>query len=893
MLDFPVRETILDNGLKVLTVEHRVAPITSVWTWYRVGSRNERPGITGISHWTEHMCFKGGAEFGKGDIFKEVSRVGGMNNGMTGTDYTVYFETLPSDHAELGLRIEADRMASARFEPDEVTSERTVIISEREGAENYPQFLLFEELSLAALRTHPYRWSVVGWKADLQRITHADLWSHYKSFYAPDNAVLLIVGDFETEAMLADVQRLYGGIAGHADVPEVRSVEPPQEGERRFVLRRPGTAAYLGMAFHIPQAGHADEPALRVLTSILSGTGSLSWMAPGGGGWKTSRLYRALVDTELATSAGCRLTPGSIDPGLANFFVTARVGVEPERIEEAVLKVIEEALAAPPTEDEMQKAKTQIRAAVAYTGEGATGIAGLLGQAEMVGSYRDVTTLESKVEAVTAEDVLRVAQTYLTPNTRTTGWFLPTDEKDASNAGGSPARAGEPPALLPALPAMALGGVQAPAVQQFFFYTGLEMFRQARRETLDNGLRVVACQSSLTPSVSLGGVFKGGSVLDTAAQAGRARFAAASFERGTTTKTYRELSEALDGVGATFGVGSTVEGTQFFGNSLSGNLDLLLDTATDMLLNPTFPEEEIGKVRSEILTSLRENEDSTRDVALKAARQLLYPAGHPYHTWERGESEAIAALTREDLLAYHREAVHPDRGIAVLVGDMDPERAVDMVRERLGTWQPAQPPAAFPELAAEPPAEMVTRDVPMASKTQCDIVMATTGVPRPHEDFLPLSFAINILGQLGFMGRFGATVRDELGLAYYCYAAGGELHGPAMWFAQAGVNPKNVQLATDTMLQQTRQMQQELVSQEEYDHLVANLLGSLAMLLEGKSKIMWCLLSIEKWGLGEDYYERYPDLVRGVTREAILEAARKYFRPDAHVRVVAGPEWQG
>ncbi len=879
MLDFPVRETILDNGLKVLTVEHRAAPITSVWAWYRVGSRNERPGITGISHWTEHMCFKGGAEFGKGDIFKEVSRVGGMNNGMTGTDYTVYFETLPSDHAELGLRIEADRMASARFDPDEVTSERTVIISEREGAENYPQFLLSEELSLAALRTHPYRWSVVGWKADLQRITHADLWSHYKSFYAPDNAVLLIVGDFETEAMLADVRRLYGGIGGHADVPEVRSVEPPQEGERRFVLRRPGTAAYLGMAFHIPQAGHEDEPALRVLTSILSGTGSLSWMAPGGGGWKTSRLYRALVDTELATSAGCRLTPSSIDPGLANFFVTARVGVEPERIEEAVLKVIQEALAAPPTEDEIQKAKTQIRAAVAYTGEGATGIAALLGQAEMVGSYRDVTTLESQVEAVTAEDVLRVAQTYLTQDNRTIGWFIPTE----SEGGGGAVAA----------PSTALSAAMDRATTGLFFYTGLEVFRQARRETLDNGLRVVACQSSLTPSVSLGGVFKGGSVLDGAGQAGRARFAAASFERGTTTKTYRELSEALDGVGATFGVGSTVEGTQFFGNSLSGNLDLLLDTATDMLLNPTFPEEEIGKVRSEILTSLRENEDSTRDVALKTARQLLYPAGHPYHTWERGESETIAALTREDLLAYHRDAVHPARGIVVLVGDVDPERAVDMIRERLGAWQPAHLPAAFPDLAAGPPAEMVTRDVLMASKTQCDIVMATTGVPRPHEDFLPLSFAINILGQLGFMGRFGATVRDELGLAYYCYAAGGEQHGPAMWFAQAGVNPKNVRLATDTMLQQMRQMQQELVSQEEYDHLVANLLGSLAMLLEGKSKIMWSLLSIEKWGLGEDYYERYPDLVRGVTREAILEAARKYFRPDAHVRVVAGPEWQG
>ncbi|NPV47630.1 MAG: insulinase family protein [Armatimonadetes bacterium] len=148
MLDFPVRETVLDNGLKVLTVEHRVAPITTVWVWYRVGSRNERPGITGISHWVEHMCFKGGIEFGKGDIFKEVARVGGYNNGMTSTDFTVYFETVPSAHGDLGLRIEADRMANARFDPDEAAAERTVIISEREGAENWPTFLLGEETAL-------------------------------------------------------------------------------------------------------------------------------------------------------------------------------------------------------------------------------------------------------------------------------------------------------------------------------------------------------------------------------------------------------------------------------------------------------------------------------------------------------------------------------------------------------------------------------------------------------------------------------------------------------------------------------------------------------------------------------------------------------------------------
>jgi zinc protease len=864
MLDFPVRQTLLDNGLKVLTVEHHVAPITSVWAWYRVGSRNERPGITGISHWTEHMCFKGGAEFDKGDIFHEVSRVGGYNNGMTGNDYTVYFETVPGAHADLGLRVEADRMTGARFDPEEVASERSVIISEREGAENHPQFLLGEEMSLTAFRAHPYRWSVIGWKSDLREITHADLWSHYQQFYAPDNAVLLVVGDFETEEMLRDIERLYGGIAGRADVPPIRSVEPPQEGERRFTLRRPGSAAYLQIAHHIPQAGHEDEPALRVLSSVLGGTGSLAWLSPSAGGWRTSRIYRALVESGLAASASAHMTPRGIDPGLGGFNATVRVGVDPERVEEAMLQVIADAVAAPPTDEEMQRAKTQLAAAMAYAGESATGIASLLGGAEMVGGYKRVAQMPEQIAAVTAQDVLRVAQTYLTNNNRTTGWFIPTEP------GG--------------------GGECAPGAFTRFFYTGLEIFRNATRRTLDNGLRVVACESSVTPSVSLAGSIRGGGCLDTDAQAGRARFATGTMDRGTTTRSFRQIAEALDGVGATFGLGAGPEFLSFSSNCLNESLGLVAEIGSDVLQSPAFPEDECERVRSEILTSLRESADNTRDVAVKAARQLLYPEGHPFHVWDRGEIAALESLTRAGLAAYHRLAVRPDETILTLVGDVDPAQAVALIEERFGAWQVAGA-ATVPDLSAEPPAETRTCNLVMPNKTQCDIVIATTLVPRHHEDYLALDFATRLLGQLGFMGRFGKTVRDELGLAYYCFCAGGESRGNAMWIAQAGVNPQNVQLAVDTMLQQMRIMQQELVSEAEYDELIANRLGSLAMLTETKQQVAWSLLALEKWDLGADYYERLPDLVRAVTREHILEAARQYFRPEAHVRVVAGPKW--
>jgi len=870
-MDFGVQETTLGNGLQVLTVEHHEAPVTTVWIWYRVGSRNERPGITGISHWVEHMLFKGGQEFPKGAISKEVSRVGGYDNGMTSNDFTVYFETVPAAHADLGLRIEADRLANAVVDPDEVAAERSVIISEREGAENHPQFLLHEELMLAAYHTHPYRWSVIGWKADLQAITREDLWQYYRQHYAPSNAVLIVAGDIERPAVLARVEELFGGIAGEATVAPIRSTEPSQEGERRLCLRRPGTASYLGIMYHGPAASHEDAAALRVLNSIMSGTGAMTWMASGAGGWRTSRLYKALVETELASSAWSSVIPQTRDPGPLNWGATVRVGVEPERVEEAMLRVIAEACAAPPGADELERAQTRLRASLAYAGESATGIASLLGQAEMADSHESIVTLQDRLMAVTAEDVLRVCQTYFGEDRRTVGWFLPTGEPDGGGAEPPP---GTPPACVP----------------QRFWATGLDRFREAARTTLDNGLRVVACRAAATPSVYVSGTIRGGAVFDAEAQAGRAGYTARMVQRGTHTRSHEAIFAPLDAVGATFGVGAGREAFGFSGNCLVENLPLLLETCADVLSNPAFPADELEKTRTEIITGLREDEDDTRVIAERAARRLAYPAGHPYGIWEPGSEATIKALGAADLAEYHRRYVRPDQAIVVVVGALEPEEAVRALQQHLGGWQAATEAEAWPDLSAGAPAERRQERVVMRNKTQCDIALAFPGVARTHPDYYALTFATQVLGQLGFMGRFGETVRDELGLAYYVYASMGAARGSALWQGRAGVNPRNVQLAVDTMLQLMRAMQQDLISDREYDDLITHELGALAMGLESKGRMAGRLLDMELWELGVDFLDRYPEIVRSTTKEDIRTAAQRYFQPERHVLVVAGPE---
>ncbi len=418
-----IHRTVLDNGLVVLVKETHTAPVATCWIWYRVGGRNEAPGLTGISHWTEHMMFKGTPTFPKGEIMRQINKNGGALNGFTSQDYTVYFETLPADRIELGLRIEADRMVNSRFDPDEVESERTVVLSERQGAENSPSFLLSEEVAAAAFRVHPYGHQVLGWKEDLKRISRDDLWQHYRTFYGPHNAILVLVGDFEVAAMLESVRACFGSIPAEPTPPPMNVVEPPQWAERRVVVRQPGTTAYFQAVYHVPDACHPDYYPLMVLDSILSGANPMSLASPLVTN-KSARLYRALVETELAVSAFSSFGD-SLDPGLFGFSATVRADRSLEEVEAAMLHEIQRLIDEPVEDAELAKIVKQTRAQFAYANEAVSDQAYWLGRMELVESYRRLYTFVDRLSTVTKKDIQRVAHTYFQPINRTIGWFVP------------------------------------------------------------------------------------------------------------------------------------------------------------------------------------------------------------------------------------------------------------------------------------------------------------------------------------------------------------------------------------------------------------------------------------------------------------------------------------
>lgn len=413
----------LDNGLTVLLKEDHHAPVTTFWVWYRVGSRNEVPGITGIAHWAEHMLFKGSQAFPKGEIDRQIARNGGVMNGMTWLDFTTFFETLPADRVDLGLRIEADRMVNALFDPEEMALERTVIISERQGAENEPLFLLHEEVIGAAFRVHPYHHDTIGDLCDLEAIGHEELWRHYQTYYGPNNAIAVAVGDFEPAQMLARIAELFGPIPPRSDPPPVNRPEPPQRGERRVILEGPGATAYLQVAYKAPQAAHPDFFPMVLLSTILTGAGSMnlfSELPPN----RSSRLYRALVETGLAASVAGSLSP-MLDPYLYSIVVTVRDGRSLEEVEVALNAEIERILAGPISAGELQTAIKQSKAQFAYSGESVTNQGFWLGLSSVVADTDWFESFPDRLASVTIQDLHRAANSYLARRNRTVGHYVP------------------------------------------------------------------------------------------------------------------------------------------------------------------------------------------------------------------------------------------------------------------------------------------------------------------------------------------------------------------------------------------------------------------------------------------------------------------------------------
>jgi zinc protease len=418
----------LSNGLTIQLKEMHTAPIISGWIWYKVGLRNEHPGKTGLSHWVEHMQFKGTPKFPPSVLDKMISRLGGNWNAFTYLDWTTYYETLPSYVFEIALDLESDRMINSEFSQKEVELERTVVISEREGSENNPFFLLGEAVSKASFGNHPYRYDIGGEMADLNTISRDELFDHYQTHYHPANAIISICGDFSTNEMFKLVQMYFAGLPSKPQLSPEITLDPTLQKAKKVILKGPGETKFIQMAYRSPKTISADFFSLTILDSLFTGPSGLNMFGAGGISNKTSRLYQALVETEITVSAHGNLQ-ATIDP----YLYTLHFIVHPDRSPDDVIQVVndqihrlQDNLIKPP---ELERAVKQARALFAYGSENITNQAFWMGYSNIFADYEWYTQYVDRLSQVTPEMIMEAAQKYLQPESRVIGIYLPgTDQ---------------------------------------------------------------------------------------------------------------------------------------------------------------------------------------------------------------------------------------------------------------------------------------------------------------------------------------------------------------------------------------------------------------------------------------------------------------------------------
>jgi zinc protease len=864
-----VQPTTLSNGLTVLTKEVHTAPVVSVQVWYRVGSRNEQLGSSGIAHQLEHLLFKGThtrpIQFGR--LF---SALGSDSNAFTSYDMTAYHGTVSRDKLEALLVLEADRMRNARIDAEQLASEQRVVISELQGYENSPEYRLGQAVMQRAFPDHPYGLSVGGTKTDVEQLTASQVKDYYDRFYRPSNAVLVIVGDFETAATLAVVEQVFGHFASSEVEPVITaSLEAQGQGSLDpIVLREPGSTSLLEVVYPLPNVHHPDVPALDIMDSILSAG-------------RNCRFYQALIDSGLASYVSA-YAAALMEPGWYNISVVAAPDQDLARLDRVLRETIAVMQQQPVSPEELQRAKVQLKASLILSNREIDHQASQLAYNQIVsGDYRYSDRYLARLEAVTAVDVQRVTTQYLQPSQCTSGWFEPSQLTDQPFTGSpatqtaedfSPSEPVDPAVVaqyLPPMPTVTVSSTQA----------------LPERVVLSNGLRVLLLEDHSSPTVTLSGHIQAGNSFDLQ-HPGLAELTADNLLSGTQTKDALTLAKALEDCGAGLDFSSFREGVEIEGYALADDVSILLDTLADGLQNAAFPEAEVLRSQQRTLSGLKMELDDPGRLARRIFQQHLYPMQHPFHSFPTEES--LQALTRADLLRFYQAHYLPQQTVLTLVGDFSIVQISDKLEHLLGPWQPQAPVPSllFPEVLQPPNIERI--QVPMTGKSQVVTYLGYCGINRHDPRYYAAILFNQVLGGDTLASRLGTEIRDRQGLTYgiYSYFAAGEQAGP--FAIQMQTSPEDAEQAIASTLMLLRQLRESGITLSELETVKRTLLNSYPVDLAAPDLLAQRILMNEVYGLPLATIQEFPQKIDAVSLGEVNDAIQSLVHPDNLIVVTAG-----
>lgn len=874
-----VRKTVLENGLTVLTKQVKTAPVVSVQVWYKIGSRNEAPGVNGIAHQLEHMLFKGTKsrpiQFGR--LF---SALGSDSNAFTSFDQTAYFGTVERNKLKALLTLEADRMQNALINAEQLTSEKRVVISELQGYENSPDYRLSRAVRRAAFPNSPYGLPVGGTKADVEKFTVEQVREYYRKYYSPDNATVIVVGDFETEPTLQAIKEVFGKVPDREKTGERKktqeastnsAVASPDKAPSPIVLKEPGAAATLQVVYPLPDANNPDVPALDVMDYILTEG-------------RNSRIYQALVESGLASAA---------DGGTANFIAggwydlsaTAAPGQELTKIDRVLQQTIANLQEKGVTAAELNRAKAQLRSTIILSNRDISSQAQQLGYSQTTaGDYRYIDRYLAALNKVSVADIKRVASTYLASNKRTVGMFEPTQiagkpDAGAASTGQTAESFNAGPPVDPAQVAKYLPPIdttKTPAAR-----TLPEQFTTA------NGIQVLLLPDPSTPTVTLSGYIKAGTEFDQPNEGGLASLTADNLMNGTKDKDALTLAKALEDRGANLGFEASREGVLVAGYSLKTDLPVVIGTFADVVQNATFPSKELELARQRALTTLKLELDNPARVARREFQQTIYPSNHPFHTFPTQSS--LKSIGREDVIEFYQQHYRPDQTILTLLGDFDPASVRSLLEKQLNSWKDSGKPPTVAYPPAPLPSKVVQVNPILPGKTQSITLMGYRGIERKDPRYYSSLVLNQILGGETLSSRLGTEIRDRQGLTYGIYSTFQAGRHPGPFLIQMQTAPEDALRAIASTRNVLIQIHKQGVTEAEVQAAKRSLISNYTVSLANPDELASTILMNTVYGLNPEELRTFTQKIQSVNLEQVNQAAKELLLPDNLAVVTAGP----
>jgi zinc protease len=857
-----LRVETLPNGLKVYLLPVKTSPVVTTMVAYKVGACDEDKDQTGLSHYLEHLLFKGTDKLVPGDVDRATQRNGGANNAYTSEDMTVYHFDFAADRWKIALEIEADRMRNTRIDAKhEFQQEKGAVISELKGGEDRPWDLEYKAiLPRLYSKEAPYSHPVIGEESHVRGATAEIIKRYYDKWYHPNNASLVIVGNFEVDETLALVKKLFGPIP-KGELParkvhpktDTRTKQVRHEFESKFDVSR------LMLGWNAVPSGHPDDLPLLLLGQVLSSG-------------KTSRLYKRLVETDRLVN---EVSPGSSTGRYPGWFsVSAELfkGKERAKVESVIFEELAKLTEKPVTEAELQRVKRSILAEYVFSKESVHNLADLISQTVTVHDVGYLKSYLDRILAITPADLQRVAAAYLKKEQSVAIWSIPEEE---AKSGGAPQE--KKPARFnnklwrnaPTNPTAA----------------GLDLTK-TKRVVLPNGLKLLLLENRRLPIVVAEAYVADVRLIENERDAGLATLMGDLLSEGTTTRTGDQISTAIEDVGGSLGLGANGGSLKV----LTPDTDLGLTLLFDCLQNPSFPADALERIREQQLSAISDAETQPQSRALNQFNAAVY-GPHPFARLSSGKAEIVKKLTAKQCKEFHSQVFVPNKTTVVVVGDFDTAEMQKKIEKLTSNWkwkaiavpQPGTPPIP------QKPEEIIISD---ATAAQTHVYIGHIGIYRNSPDYHTLLVMDNVLGTgPGFTDRLSANLRDRQGLAYTVRADVTSTAGeqPGVFRGYIGTFPDKYLIAREGFLGEIAKIRETAPTLQEVEDAKAYILGSLPFRLTTNSGVANQLLTAERFGLGFDFLAKFRDKVQVVTPAMVLAAAKLHLQPKQLKIVTVGP----